>query len=233
MKRSRPAVSLVAVSLVAVAALAACGGGDDDTSSDAGPGTGGVPGGPVATVPSSLPDAYRPAVGPVDVTGEALPPLGDASIDTDPARGRPAPKLLGLGFDSQPVRIDAAADGPTMVVFVAHWCPHCNAELPRLNELRDDDRVPEWLNVVAVATASEPQRPGFPPGSWLAEKDWTWPAMADGVDLDAGAWVAADAFGVDGFPFIALVDGEGNIAARWSGESTTDELAERIDDYLG
>ena len=26
-----------------------------------------------------------------------------------------------------------ATDGPMMVVFLAHWCPHCNAEIPVLN----------------------------------------------------------------------------------------------------
>src|SRR5690606_11198761 len=134
-----------------------------------------------------------------------------AAIDRDPGRGLTAPSLVGLGYDGQPVRIDAAIDGPTMVVFLAHWCPHCNAAVPRLIELRDAGRFPEWLNIVAVATASDPQRPNFPPGDWLAREGWTWPALADGVDLDAGSWVGATAFGVDGFPFIALLDDDGKV----------------------
>lgn len=226
---------LALAAVLAVGALAACGGDDDggpgaetpQATRPAGP----VAGGPSATVPPDLPAEYLPAVGPVDVLGAALPGLDGAAIDADPARGLAAPVLVGLGFDGQPVRIDAAADGPTMVVFLAHWCPHCNAEVPRLNELRDAGRFPEGLDIVAVATGSDPQRPNFPPGEWLADKDWTWPAMVDGVDA-TGPWVAARAFGVDGFPFITLVGADGNVAARWSGESEPDEIIARLDEYL-
>jgi len=240
--RSRLAV----LALLAVAVPAACGGDDDGGSAATQPPAATVPspggggGGPVApvqpptaTVPADVPDGFLPAIGPVDVTGESLPVLDKAPIDRDPGRGLTAPSLVGLGYDGQPVRIDAATDGPTMVVFLAHWCPHCNAEVPRLIELRDAGRFPDWLNIVAVATASNPQRPNFPPGDWLANADWTWPALADGVDLEAESWVGATAFGVDGFPFIALLDADGKVAARWSGESTPDEIIARITQYLG
>lgn len=219
---------------LAVAVLAGCGGDDDDASPGAGAPLVAVgPGGPTSTVPAGLPEEFLPAVGPLDVTGNPLPALDDAAIDADPARGLPAPVLVGVDFDGQPVRIDAAADGPTMVVFLAHWCPHCNAEVPRLTQLRDEGRFPESLNIVAVATGSDPQRPNFPPGAWLEDLDWTWPAVADGVDLAAGTWLGAEAYGVDGFPFITLVDADGNVAARWSGESEPDEIIARLDQYLG
>ena len=32
-----------------------------------------------------------------------------------------------------------------MVVFLAHWCPHCNAEIPVLNEWRDSGEIPDGL----------------------------------------------------------------------------------------
>lgn len=240
--------TLAAVAFVAVT-LAACGGGDDDAAEPVAtpppaesvepcpapttPATSVPAGGPTATVPPDAPEALLPAIGPVDVIGTPLADLGEATIATDPARCAAAPVLVGLGFDGEPVTIDAATDGPTMVVFLAHWCPHCNAEVPRLTELRDAGRFPEWLNIVAVATGSSPDRPNFPPGDWLESRDWTWPAMADGIDMATGTWVAATAYGISGFPFIALVDGNGNVTARWSGESTPDELIARIDTYLG
>ena len=191
-------------------------------------------GGPDATISPDLPAEYLPAIGPVEVIGDPLPPLTigpDDPREDDVAVGMRAPVLVGVGYDGATVRIDAAADGPTMVVFLAHWCPHCNAEVPRLNQLRDQGRFPADLNVVAVATASDPSRPNFPPGQWLAGLDWTYPAMADGIDVQAG-YIAAAAYGVSGFPFVALVDGEGNVAARWSGESTPDEVVDRIATYL-
>jgi cytochrome c biogenesis protein CcmG/thiol:disulfide interchange protein DsbE len=227
---SRPHRRQIVLAATLVLALAACG-GDDDSSAATLPALP-VEGGPTATVPAGVPPELLAAVGPVDVGGAPLPALGDATVDTDPALGLPAPTLLGLDFQGQPVRVDAAADGPTMVVFLAHYCPHCNAEVPRLNDLRDEGRLPDDLNVVAVATGSDPGRPNFPPGEWLADKDWTWPAMADGVDLEAQHWVAAHAYGVNAYPFITLVDGDGKVAARWSGETEADETVARIEQYL-
>ena len=35
-----------------------------------------------------------------------------------------------VGFDGAPLTI-APTGKPMLVVFLAHWCPHCNAEIPR------------------------------------------------------------------------------------------------------
>jgi cytochrome c biogenesis protein CcmG/thiol:disulfide interchange protein DsbE len=225
MIRSRFARALAPALLVA-AALAACGGGDDTADSPAGTD---ASGGAALTIPPE----FLPAIRPVEVSGEPLPSLDGAEPDADPAVGMPVPVLVGEDYAGNPVRIDPAEDGPTMVVFLAHWCPHCNAEVPRLTGLRDAGRLPSELNIVAVATGSDPRRPNFPPGDWLDEMDWTWPAMADDIDLTEGAWVAAAAYGIDGYPFLALVDADGNLAARWSDESEPDEIVARIEQYLG
>ena len=246
-----PRRSLLAGGTAAVLLLSACGGDDEpvaepaeagsdtttgttDASSDTT--TGGatsVEGGPEATVPADVPEEYIGAIGPVDVIGDPLPYLETDVIADDPAVGEPAPVIVGLDFEGNPVRIDAATDGPTMVVFVAHWCPHCNAEIPVLNELRDDGLIPDGLNVVAVSTAPRADSTNFPPGDWLVDMDWQWPAIADGVDIDTGTFLAAEAYGVSGFPFITLVDGDGNVAARWSGERDADEYTEAFSTHLG
>jgi len=190
--------------------------------------------GPVSTLPADVPEEYRRALGPMDVGGDFLPVLDTDDIDADPALGMPAPTVLGVGFDGQPVRVDAAQDGPTMVVFLAHWCPHCNAEIPVYNELRDDGRFPEELNIIAISTAPDPTRPNFPPDEWLVEKDWTYPAIAEGVDIELQPpWLAAEAYGVSGFPFVTLIDDDGNVVARWSGEQDPDETIEIIESRLG
>lgn len=180
---------------------------------------------PNATVSPEIPDSLAGQIGPVEVIGDALPPLTTDDFTADPAVGSSAPVLVGVGFDGVPVRIDAATDGPTMVVFLAHWCPHCNAEIPVINELRDDGRVPEGVNIVAVSTAVSPGQPNFPPSEWLDDKDWTYPAMADGVDMENEVFIASTAFGVSGFPFITLIDANGVVVARWSGERPASEIA--------
>ena len=237
----------LSVALVAALVVSACGGDDDaddaadepaatvadvdDTDTTVAQATFD---GPVSTLPPDLPEEYVGAVGPMDIEGEPLPVLETDDIDADPAVGTPAPTILGVGFDGVPVRIDAAADGPTMVVVLAHWCPHCNAEIPVYNDLRDEGRFPEQLNIIALSTSPDPSRPNFPPDEWLVEKDWTYPAIADGVDPAASPpWLGAGALGVSGFPFVTLIDGDGNVAARWSGEQDPDWIIETIETSLG
>jgi cytochrome c biogenesis protein CcmG/thiol:disulfide interchange protein DsbE len=222
--------------------LAACGGDDSDAGA-AGPddssavetlpppSSGGD--GPNATIDPNLPEEVVDMIGPVEVVGDRLPALPRDGAAGDEAVGLAAPVIVGVDYDGSTVRIDPATEGPTMVVFLAHWCPHCNAEIPRLNELRDEERFPEGLNIVAVSTAINPGQPNYPPDEWLVEKDWTYPVIADGFDLDAGVFIAADAYGVNGFPFVTLVDGDGVVTQRWSGEREPDEVIETIESSLG
>ncbi len=189
---------------------------------------------PAATVAPDLPVEVAGEVGPVEVVGDALPGLGKAAVADDPALGLAAPVLVGTDFEGNTVRVDAAANGPTMVVFLAHWCPHCNAEVPRLNELRDAGSFPDDLNIVAVSTALNPTRPNFPPSQWISDVDWTYPVIADGVDPRSDQpFIAATAYGVDGFPFTTLLDADGKVAARWSGEREPEQVLDLITTNLG
>lgn len=157
------------------------------------------------------------ALGDVTVAGAALPRFDDGG--TDPALGTEAPVVSGADYEGNPVTIDAATDGPTMVMVLAHWCPHCNAEIPRVNQLRDEGRVPDGVDIVAVSTGISPDRPNYPPADWIEASDWTYPVIADGVDSDTGTFVAAEAYGTTAFPFVVLLDGEGRVVQRWAGET--------------
>ncbi len=181
--------ALAAVAIAGIVAVTTAGGDDDELTAGSQPGQ-------VAQV------------WPVEVTGGPLPPLG-AGADT--AIGMPAPGLSGSSFDGSPVAVDG--DGPTMLVFLAHWCPHCNREIPVLNAWRDSGTVPAELDVVAVNTAVAPNRDNFPPSQWLPRMDWTWPVIADSATGDA-----ATAYGVSGFPFVVIVGEDGTVVDRWSGE---------------
>ena len=157
------------------------------------------------------------ALGEVTVEGVALPRF-DSPTD-DPAVGTVAPVIVGADYDGNPVTIDAAADGPTMVMVLAHWCPHCNAEIPRVNQLRDEGGIPDGVNIVAVSTGISPDGPNYPPGEWIETSGWTFPVLADGIDLDNGSFVAGAAYGTNAFPFVVLLDGEGRVVSRWAGET--------------
>ena len=117
--------------------------------------------------------------------------------------------------------------GPYMVVFLAHWCPHCNAEIPRLIEWQQSGAVPSDLRVIGVSTGVASDRPNYPPSDWVVAKQWPWPVMADSEGQDA-----AIAYGVSGYPFFAIVGADGTIKVRASGEVEIDALNQIVTDAL-
>lgn len=202
------------------------------TSATTGPDSAGDAAGPNATVSPQLPDLYVGEVGPVEVRGSALPELEDNSGENDAAKGLAAPIIIGEDFDGNPVRIDPANDGPTLAVFLAHWCPHCNREVPRINELRDEGAFPEDLEIIGVSTGVGPDQANWPPSEWFEDVDWTYPVIADGVDMERQTFIAADAYGISAFPFMALIGDDGTVLARWSGEADKEDLLAKIEDNL-
>ena len=162
---------------------------------------------------------------PVEITGEPLAPFADPAAD--PAVGQASPVVAGAGFDGTPMTIGGASDNPTMLVFLAHWCPHCNVEIPELIELNDAGGIPDDLDVIGISTAVAADRPNYPPSEWIVDKGWPWPTMADSETSEA-----LDAFGGTGFPFLVILDSDGTVLARQSGESTADELGAWIDATL-
>jgi len=153
--------------------------------------------------------------GPVTVTGEALPTFG---ADPDPAIGLEAPALTGQSFDGLPVSI-TPDDGPMAIWFVAHWCPHCQAEVPRIVELAEQGLLPNGVDIAAVSTAVDETGPNYPPSAWLDREAWPFPVMADDADGTAAA-----AYGLQGFPFLVLVDADGTVTLRTSGELGDDGI---------
>lgn len=151
---------------------------------------------------------------PVTVTGDPLTPYGDGD---DPAVGATAPELDGARFDGTPLRI--AADGrPKVLVFLAHWCPHCQREVPVLADWLTTNGTPDDVDLYGIATSTTPDRPNYPPSAWLEREDFTVPTLADDADSSA-----AQAFGLSGFPYFVAVDADNRVVARASGELTIDQ----------
>jgi thiol-disulfide isomerase/thioredoxin len=190
-------VALGAVLAIAVVAVVVASGGDDGSNGASGGGSGGGTG-----------HEY----GPVQVTGDPLPGLGTGG--TDPAVGDTIPTVAGENFSGTPVTI--APDGKAqMVIFLAHWCPHCNAEAPKLEQyLRDNGGVPENVTLTLVATGSQDTAPNWPPSTWLKDL-----GLGDvRVLVDDRDGTAAQAFGLSAYPFIVAVDSDGKVVDRRSGE---------------
>jgi thiol-disulfide isomerase/thioredoxin len=162
----------------------------------------------------------------VEVAGDPLPQYSDSASDT--AIGMTAPILTGKGFTGNTIVTGPGA--PTLLVFLAHWCPHCQREVPLLVQWNRDGLVPSGLDVIAIATSSDPASPNFPPSEWLAREEFPplWPVMTD-----SGEKTAANAMGVSGFPFFVLLDSSGKVALRISGEIEMPVLTEQINQALG
>lgn len=153
---------------------------------------------------------------PVKVTGTSLAMMPRPGAGADPAIGATAPQIKGSTFTGKPIEI--TRDGkPKVVVFVAHWCPHCQAEVPLLTEHFAKAGVPG--GVYAVSTGVNKNQPNYPPSAWLEDEEWPIPTMADDADGQAAA-----AFGLPGFPYYVAIDASGKVVARTSGEISTEQF---------
>jgi hypothetical protein len=161
--------------------------------------------------------------GTVKVQGDALPPH-DGAARADSAAGTRAPSLVGEDARGDEVRIEA--DGRAhLVVFLAHWCPHCNREAPRLASYLRSHAVPDTVEITLVLTGSDASSPNWPPSGWIARMGLgDVPAIVDSEDGAAGR-----AFGLDGYPFIVGLDRGMHVVSRRSGEQPDGFFAEAVD----
>jgi thiol-disulfide isomerase/thioredoxin len=165
---------------------------------------------------------------PVQVSGTPLPQY-DSTKSPDPGVGKTIPTLTGKSvFDGGSITIgpDGGTGGkgkPQMIVFVAHWCPHCQAEVPRLVALAKSGTF-DGIEVNAVATATNAQYPNYPPSAWLKRVEWPFSVMADSKTT-----TAAQAYGLSAYPYFVLVNSDGTVAGRGTGELPPAELKANLD----
>jgi cytochrome c biogenesis protein CcmG, thiol:disulfide interchange protein DsbE len=150
-------------------------------------------------------------IGAVDIVGGPVAPLPEDPNATDPAIGTKAPTVAGQSLDGSPVSITPGAQG-TVVVFVAHWCPHCQREVPKLADWAKDG-TRNGVDIRAVSTAVNPDAPNYPPSAWLTREKFMIPTVADDE-----AKSTAEAFGLTSFPYFVAINSQGNVVARASGE---------------
>ncbi len=183
---------LTLLTLVAVM-VAACGGGDGGDA-----------------------ESGNPAFGEVTVTGSPLAQYDNPAADS--AVGSPAPAISGVDRTGAVVELTPGGN-PTLVLFLAHWCSHCQADLPRMVEWLDANPDALGVDVVAVATGTQQTSPNYPPGPWLEREGWTEPHI---MDDENGS--AAQAYGLASFPFWVALDADGNVLGRLGGELGLDQI---------
>jgi thiol-disulfide isomerase/thioredoxin len=173
-----------------------------------------------STASSTLAEPARAATG---VNGAALPAFTDPT--TDAAIGQSMPALTGTDLAGEAISI-GPGDGPMVVVAVAHWCPSCQAEVPRLVDYLASTGMPGGVRMVALSTSIDAARPNYPPSAWLDREEWTVPTMVD--DATSGGLTA---LGMTSFPAFVFVNGDGTVAQRLVGQipmETFDQVARSL-----
>jgi thiol-disulfide isomerase/thioredoxin len=143
------------------------------------------------------------------------------SIDFS-AAGQTAPDVLGLNYQGDAVSItnDGVAKA---IVFLAHWCPHCQEEVPRVQDWLDNGGGVEGVDLYSVSTAATSARDNYPASAWLDNENWTLPVIVDDQEGSVHA-----AYGAGPFPYWVFVNADGTVAVRTAGQLSIDQLEELI-----
>ncbi|MCP3938492.1 MAG: TlpA family protein disulfide reductase [Actinomycetia bacterium] len=158
----------------------------------------------------SLADIEPPAV-----SGRALSDFAPGT--DDPAIGLEMPFVEGVDFSGAVQKLEPTGK-PQGIVFLAHWCPHCQNEVPVVQDWLDDGGLPEGAELRSVASGIDPSRANYPPDAWLDHEGWT-PSIV--VDITGQV---STAYGLNAYPYWVFVDGDGKIVRRSSGSITPSEL---------
>ncbi len=156
------------------------------------------------------------AFGTVEVTGDPLPVQG--TVNEDDVIGSAVPEVTGHDFSGNEVAI--TNDGRAKIILmVAHWCPYCQGEVPMVHDWYAAADLPDNVDVYSVIIWTDPTKDNFPPSAWLESESWDIPVIVDDEQQ-----TVADAMGVGAVPFWVLVNPDGTLYDRGSGQLSADSL---------
>ena len=156
----------------------------------------------------------------VDIEGWPLPYIQDKY---DPAVGLVAPEIRGKLLDGSEIQIGGEGE-TTLVMILAHWCPHCRNEVRELSTYLNEQGLPETLRLVSVATIIDEKRANYPPHEWFEQENRPVPVLVD----DAESKIA-NVFGVTSFPYFVVIDSRGYVALRMPGRIGPDMLERLVE----
>jgi hypothetical protein len=171
---------------------------------------------------SSGPSIPEPATAPVVVTGTSLPEI--PAQGGDPAIGMMLPTIQGTDLEGASLTIGPAT-GAQAIVILAHWCPHCQNEVPRLVDWLANNPPPDGVSVVGLSSLIDPARANYPPSDWLAREGWEQPTLND--DALSAAYRALGSLSTPGFVFVSA---DGTISGRSTGEMDVETFGQILDE---
>jgi thiol-disulfide isomerase/thioredoxin len=190
-----PAIGVAVIAVAAIAAFWLSSGSSGGGSSDR---------------PSDVPSVSGPADHAPVVSGASLPVFSSAS--GDPAVGQTIPTVTS---PTASIQLNGKAK---ILLFLAHWCPHCQTEVPVVQDWIDRGNLPGDVDLISVSSSIDQNRPNYPPSEWLEREGWTAPVIVD----ESGT--VADAYGLSAFPYWVFVNADGTVAGRLTGELPASDL---------
>jgi len=158
-----------------------------------------------STTSSELVEEFRP----VEIVGDPLPRVAGSLV----AQGLPAPTFSAQTFTGEDVSIEYDGTTGRLIGFFAHWCPHCQSEVPEVSEWLADTELPPGVEVLAVSTSAQSDGDNFPPSAWFEREDWPGDVIADDEAGTLGA-----SFGLTAFPYWIAIDADGNVVEQRTGQ---------------
>jgi thiol-disulfide isomerase/thioredoxin len=178
----------------------------------------------LATLDDQVAAALDAGSSPAAISTQAgdgnLPDYESSDNDTAVVGAMELPDISGPEYYSgQEVDFPAGSNGKARVWLIwAHWCPHCQNELPDLNSWWPENasRFPD-IELVTVTSAIDDTR-GNPLEAYLDSSQFSFPVIVD----ESGAVSAK--FGTTAFPFWVVTDTEGRVVFRIAGELGIDNV---------
>ena len=163
---------------------------------------------------SSEPVAAGLPEGEISVVGDSLPQYAGEN-DDNIALGLAAPTFSAPDQNSEIFQLEKNGNSKALL-FLAHWCPHCQREVPVVQRFIDSNGVPPGIDVIAVATSIDRGRDNYPPQEWLQREGWSETQIYD-LDREIG-----EAYGLNAFPYWVFLDKDLNVVARRTGNLPAD-----------
>ncbi len=148
-------------------------------------------------------------VAAVTLAGDPLPRLTEGQADA--AVGTLAPEITATSLASgQPITLTTGR--ARVIGFFAHWCPHCQDELPEITAWLAENELPPNTEFIAVSTAVDEGNGNYPPSAWFNRVGFSSPVIVD--DADA---TLLNGMGFGSFPAFVAIDASGVVVARAGG----------------
>ncbi len=155
--------------------------------------------------------------GSVEILGDPIPVNADIGAAAPAFKAQP-------NNSGDPIMIDPADGTVRLIGFFAHWCPHCQREVPRVSQWLAENGVPEEIEIIAISTAVREGAPNYPPSEWFIDENWPTQILVDSEESEL-----ATAYGLGGFPYWILVDATGTVIHQSSGELTEEQFGYLVD----